>query len=309
MSLHSVWGLPFASSPPTARAEVGDKCRNQQEVPATLINTFSLVPLCSCLCTCFPLCNILFHILVALSPLFQSSCIEIIKDAQKCMVGKEKEMNVFEKLELGGARAAVLGEECCGSAALSSWVACTPSPISQFRSTVSIRDKCILNEKGKQEGIPDAEGVEWWSSALQRAMEVLVLRLPGGLESTVISELILGLWAKNHSAHTLFWWIMFLAYVAGRTKTVVISFWEQWSSSGWHLCADVPMAGPGGEAWLCLGAHGQPADTPRDWASSVSLVLTPGSDLLAFIPPVVCQGIVWLPCCILYVTSCTVFCI
>lgn len=23
------------------------------------------------------------------------------------------------------------------------------------------------------------------------------------------------------------------------------------------------MAGPGGEVWLCLGAHGQPADTPR----------------------------------------------
>lgn len=53
-----------------------------------LINTFSLVLLCSCLCTCFPLCNILFYILVALSPL-QSSCIEIIKDAKKCMVGKE----------------------------------------------------------------------------------------------------------------------------------------------------------------------------------------------------------------------------
>jgi len=29
-------------------------------------------------------------------------------------------MNAFEKLELGGARAAVLGGECCGSAALSS---------------------------------------------------------------------------------------------------------------------------------------------------------------------------------------------
>jgi len=27
-------------------------------------------------------------------------------------------MNAFEKLELGGARAAVLGGECCGSAAV-----------------------------------------------------------------------------------------------------------------------------------------------------------------------------------------------